>query len=480
VERHRDRWVLFRHGSPVDVCLAVMTEPGFYRQSTSDGVPFQKIALFHGADCLASTVLQSCVHWGSPAACGFCGIGLSLRDGNTVRSKKPEQLAEAAVAAAGHGARHVTLTAGTTRDRALETNLYEASARAIRQAAGLPVHVQLMPPVSREGLERLRRAGVVSVGLHRESFDEGVLRRVAPCKASLPLESFVEAWREGVGVFGRGQVSSFVLLGLGEDDASLEEGCRLLAGLGVYPYPVPFRPIPGTPLGDLPTAEPLRVRTLLPRIAQILQEQGLDWGDVGAGCVRCRGCSPLPDYQDALARAQGRAPEPSLLAWEVVRSGPFLEAAHAIRHEVFVREQRLFRETDRDERDRDSIHIVARRGSRCVGTVRITPQGDGVWLGSRLAVRRGMRGTVGTRLVVKAEEEVARRGGRLFLAYIQPPRVPFFRRCGWRSIETVPDYCGSPHVLMQAAGGGWGHDPRFLSDFGVLRQRLGAAAPSRP
>jgi len=349
----------------------------------------------------------------------------------------------------------VTLTAGSTLERALEANLYEAASRAIVQASGLPVHVQLMPPVSRRVLERLRRAGVRSLGIHRESFDPAVLNRVAPCKARIAPELFQQAWQDGVQVFGRGQVSSFLLLGLGESVDGLLDGCRHLAGMGVYPFVVPFRPIPGTRLGGERPADASTLRRVLPQIARVLEDHGLDWGVVHAGCVRCRACSALPDYQDARARNRPRGGPSGELAWEVVTSGPFLEIARAIRHEVFVEEQGLFRETDRDGRDPDSLHIVARYGSRCVGTVRITSRGGGAWLGSRLAVLPGWRGRVGTRLVERAEHEVVRRGGRFFTAYIQRSRVPFFRRCGWRTVQEVDDYHGMPHTLMEAAGPCW-------------------------
>ena len=459
LKRLEGRWTLFRDGTEVDVRPALLPVPSFYGKKTREGVPLRKIALFHGADCLASTVLQACTHWGGASGCGFCGIGLSLKSGRTVLKKTPEQLAEAALAARKDGVRHVTLTAGSTADGRLERELFESSARAVVRATGLPVHVQLMPTVSREQMEALRDAGVASLGIHRETFNEALLKRIAPCKAAIPEDRFLHAWQDAVRVFGRGQVSSFLLMGMGESRSDLIRGCRRLADLGVYPYLVPFRPIPGTPMADHGTPDPAFVREVYEQAAGILEESGLDWAAVRAGCVRCRGCSALPDYQDALAGEKSRLEPPGDLAWEVVRGGSFLEASFAIRHEVFVEEQGLFRETDRDERDTDSLHIVARMGSRCVGTVRITALEDGMWLGSRLAVRGARRGHTGRRLVDRAEEEVFQRGGRTFVAYIQLSRVPFFEKCGWRCVERVTDYHGKPHVLMTAAGSRWMHEP---------------------
>ncbi len=450
LEGAKGRLLLCRRGEEVELPVEIPPEPDFYRRTTAEGIAYHRIALLHGIDCLASTVLQSCTYWGSERACAFCGIGLSLAAGRTLPRKDPRRLAEVAVAARRWGARHVTLTAGTTEGRELESRLLLEAARAVRDAAGLPVHVQLMPPVSRDRLMELREARVETIGIHRESFDEAVLERVAPAKAAVPAAAYFEAWEEAVEVFGRNQVSSFLLMGLGESVGGLLEGCERLAALGVYPYLVPFRPIPGTPLaGRLPLA-PAAAKERYREAALVLEAHGLDWREVRAGCVRCRGCSALPDFQDALAlRRRGE------VRCVVVRSGALLRDSFAIRHEVFVREQGLFETTDRDEFDPVSFHILALKAGTCVGTVRITPVGEGQWLGSRLAVRPGARGEVGAALVKRAEVEVRKRKGRRFRAYVQASRVRFFERCGWRALRGVPDYHGRPHVLMEAAGSLW-------------------------
>ena len=458
---------LHRGESPLGgVRVSLQPEPAFHREQTREGTPFWKIALLHGSDCLASTVLQSCTYWGTGQGCRFCGIGLSLKAGKTVLRKEPEELARVALAAKQEGVRHVTLTSGSTVSRSVEGQLFEDSSRAIAEATGLPVHVQLMPPFSKERLEGLREAGVTSLGVHLESFDVPLLRTLAPCKASLPLEAYQQVWQDGVEVFGPGQVSSYLLMGLGETQQSLLEGCERLAGLGVYPYLVPFRPIPGTMLASRKTMDPEQAKDIYRQAALILEEHRLHWTSVKAGCVRCRGCSALPDYQDALARQSKARPRYEEIVWEVIRSGPFLESAYAIRREVFVEEQGLFRDTDRDGWEKDSIHIVARRGMQCLGTVRITPLGDCNWLGSRLAVKKTWRGRLGFRLVRKAEEEVIKRGARRFVAYIQLSRVDFFTQCGWRCVDRIPDYHGKPHMLMTAAGPLWKEEKASLHSAG--------------
>jgi len=459
LEKMGEHWGLFREDERIDLEVELPPEPHFYRESTAEGVPYRKIALMHGVDCLASTVLQACSFWGTKSACQFCGVGLSWKAGKTQLRKEPDLLAEVAREAKKAGAKHVTLTAGSTRERRLEWRLFRGAARAISQGAGLPVHVQLMPPITAGRMEMLREDGVASIGIHIESFDPVVLKGLAPCKASVPLEEYIRAWEEAVRVFGRNQVSSFLLMGLGETSRSLLEGCERLASIGVYPYLVPFRPIPGTPLAHREPIGPEPAKEIYRQAARILDEHDLHWRVVRAGCVRCRGCSALPDYQDAPRVQREERVGPGGFVLEVTREGPLLEASYAIRHEVFVEEQGMFRGSDQDEMDPLSLHILAVKRGECVGTVRITPLGDGNWLGSRLAVREPFRGRVGALLVKKAEEEVKRRGGRRFRAYIQPSRVGFFERCEWRVLEKIPDYHGKPHVLMSASGSMWQEDP---------------------
>ena len=54
--------------------------PKFYDHSTKEGIPYPKIALLHGKDCLATSVIQTCTYWHSSERCRFCGIELSHRN----------------------------------------------------------------------------------------------------------------------------------------------------------------------------------------------------------------------------------------------------------------------------------------------------------------------------------------------------------------------------------------------------------------
>ena len=57
-------------------------------------------------------------------------------------------------------------------------------------------------------------------------------------------------------MFGRGSVTTYVLLGMGERPELILDGCRRAIEMGVYPFVVPLRPVPGTLMADAPTPDP--------------------------------------------------------------------------------------------------------------------------------------------------------------------------------------------------------------------------------
>ena len=89
--------------------------PRFYDRATADGIPYSKIAVLHGRDVLATTVLQTCIRYQSRTkTCQFCAIGQSLAAGRTIERKTPAQLAEVAKAAVElDGVTHMVMTTGT-------------------------------------------------------------------------------------------------------------------------------------------------------------------------------------------------------------------------------------------------------------------------------------------------------------------------------------------------------------------------------
>jgi len=89
------------------------------------------------------------------------------------------------------------------------------------------VEVQFEPPFKLDVINEVADMGMDSVGIHVESFDPAVLAHVAPAKARTGIERYFESWERAVSLFGVGQVSTFVILGMGEDPDLTVEGDHL-------------------------------------------------------------------------------------------------------------------------------------------------------------------------------------------------------------------------------------------------------------
>lgn len=123
----------------------------------------------------------------------------------------------------------------------------------------------------------------------------------------------------------------------------------------------------------------------------------------------------------------------------------------AVRHQVFVVEQRIFEGSDRDAYDDDprTVHAIGEAGGVVGGAVRLYPLDGDTWKGDRLAVLPAHRhGLLGASLVRFAVTTAGARGGREMVAMIQLPNVPFFRTLGWSESGPVRAYHGVAHQPM--------------------------------
>jgi len=297
-----------------DISLEVelISLPLYYDETLRDGTPMTHIALVHGYDCLATTIIQHCAYFNKGHECQFCSIPVSLEARNTVLYKSPNQFLTVLKAATKEGrATHLTLTIGSPDrpDRGIDEYLDFVS--HIRQHSDIPIHVQLEPPKPPTLLESLKTAGVDTVGIHLEIYDDTLRKRYCPGKFQhASYQEYLEAWRIAADLFGKGQVSSFILLGLGETPTQLHRGFQDTIETGAIPVPVPYRPNPGSHLEGQVPAYVKQLDQLIEvylDCAQLLWEHQLDPSLHRAGCIRCTGCTALTEaYQVVQAKAIGK------------------------------------------------------------------------------------------------------------------------------------------------------------------------------
>jgi radical SAM protein (TIGR04043 family) len=278
--------------------LAKIPAPSFYddvyipkeRNEIGTPVPYRKIALVHGTDCVATTINQSCKYWRCGSQCVFCAIensdALPLKDPDALVAFTEQARKEQRVS-------HFTLTTGTQDGPDGGALEYLPFVEALKANFKYPVHVQISPVKDLSYLDRLYSAGVDNIGIHVETYPDTNRHRCTPGKSEIPLRLFQKNWDYAVQAFGDNQVESYLLVGLGESETEYKQAVEFIVGHEVIPFIVPARAIADTELSENRLGSYTDLVRYYLYAAKRLKEQGLDPRKARAGCVRCGLCSAI-------------------------------------------------------------------------------------------------------------------------------------------------------------------------------------------
>jgi predicted GNAT family N-acyltransferase len=123
-------------------------------------------------------------------------------------------------------------------------------------------------------------------------------------------------------------------------------------------------------------------------------------------------------------------------------------AAYAVRHEVFVGEQGVPADIERDDLDDTADHAIGLLDGVPVAAGRLLQRADVAVIG-RMAVRRTARGKgVGAALLRHLEEVAQRRGCRVVELHAQLSAREFYQRAGYVGRGDVYTEAGIEHVDM--------------------------------
>ncbi len=274
-------------------------EPKFYKENSSDGIPFWKIARLHSKDVLATTVLQNCIRYkDKETSCQFCAIGESLKYDTTIAYKKPHHLAEVAKRAVDlDNISQFIITTGTPASADRGAKILFESVIAIREVVDIPIQVQCEPPNDFEWFSLLKKAGANSIGMHLEAVTNRVRNKIMPGKAEVSLSYYFKAFKAAVTIFGKGNVSTYILAGLGDTQEEIIEISQKLITIGVYPFVVPFVPIRNTPLANHSSPKKEFMHGILDPLAKALVAAEMTSETIESGCAKCGACSTLSTFE---------------------------------------------------------------------------------------------------------------------------------------------------------------------------------------
>jgi predicted GNAT family N-acyltransferase len=132
-----------------------------------------------------------------------------------------------------------------------------------------------------------------------------------------------------------------------------------------------------------------------------------------------------------------------------VRDADQMAAAYAIRRRVFIEEQRIDENLERDFDDLRAIHVLAIEQGQAVGCGRMMLSVAGGKIG-RMAVIPDQRGRGIGRMVLDYLVSAARQhGAKLAYLHAQVPVEGFYLKSGFRPIGGIFEEAGIPHRRME-------------------------------
>ena len=125
----------------------------------------------------------------------------------------------------------------------------EALVHEIKKGSAIPVSVSCQP-LNKENIQRLAKAGVDRLGIALDAATEALFNKVKGSGAggSYSWENQFTQLNEAILVFGKGNVSTHVIVGLGETEKEVADVIQRCVDLSVLPALFAFTPIRGTAL----------------------------------------------------------------------------------------------------------------------------------------------------------------------------------------------------------------------------------------
>ena len=117
----------------------------------------------------------------------------------------------------------------------------------IRKGSDIPLSVSVFP-VEEEVMRELKRAGANQVVIPLDAVTRGIFEEIKGKKAHSPYqwETHLKALSDAASIFGKGNVGTHLIIGLGETEEEAAYLIQMLTYMGVYPALFAYTQVPGS------------------------------------------------------------------------------------------------------------------------------------------------------------------------------------------------------------------------------------------
>lgn len=151
----------------------------------------------------------------------------------------------------------------------------------------LPIGVSIYP--TDQTPDRLKALGVAEVKFNIEAATPAIFKKMCP---GLDYERLWRVLDRSVELFGKGNVFSNVIIGLGETDGEMDACIKRLTTRGIIPVLRPLNPVAELTGTSRPSAD--RLKKIFGIQKRELARAGLDPRLALTMCTNCTGCDLVP------------------------------------------------------------------------------------------------------------------------------------------------------------------------------------------
>jgi len=240
----------------------------------------------HADKCISLWPSQDCVFVKNGTGCKFCGLTSAIQS----KTYAIDEVIEAVSIAMEYNEYAVNISGGTcgSADKALDY-LIEITRKLKAKFNDIIVSTEFAPPLTISKIKELKDAGATAAIINIEVFDDVLRKEICPGKGQTMLEEYIEALKYSVDLFGKGNVSSVVIVGL-QSEQDIDNACKLLISIGVIPTLMPFKPLDGTLLQNRALPNNEEYIRLSRNCTKEMKRCKIGIGSY-SGCAACGACS---------------------------------------------------------------------------------------------------------------------------------------------------------------------------------------------
>lgn len=278
--------------------VEVVQSPQLYLDTISNGNHVGQYILREGADTLICSITKSCGYVYHNQQCRFCAISAnSTHNTSENEDERYDSLLEAieiVLKSPIPEIKSINLTGGNTLDSDKGLNRYLRIIRYIRSHSNIPICIECSPPETNDSLQLLKDESVNVIMMNVKLWDERLREMYMPGKSKISVGRYIDAWKYAVKAFGKGNVSSVLIIGL-ESELVEREAVDKILSYGVMPSIMPFRPNDGATLENFRLPDPKVVYKLTEYAAKSAKIQGISY-EHAPGCLGCGACAAEKDF----------------------------------------------------------------------------------------------------------------------------------------------------------------------------------------